>query len=73
MKKIGFTEEEITEKHLSYFRLQAAEASPGDPKAAESLAKMRYENYESRRRHKMKVIYKFLLENQTDFDKVTYD
>lgn len=73
MKKIGIHEDELNERHLNFFRGQVASETLHDPKSAESLAKMRYENYESRRRHKLRVIYKFLNDNRADCENYCRD
>jgi hypothetical protein len=65
---IGINENDIIERPMSFWRQQVSDERQ-DPNTAEELVKMRYENYDTRRKHKVKVIYDFITNNQAVVEK----
>lgn len=66
-KMIGINENDLIERPMSFWRQQVADERQ-DPVTAEQWVKMRFDNYDSRRRHKIKVIFDFIAKNQTELE-----
>lgn len=55
-KQIGITEDALIERNLQYFKNQTGSTN-------DHMAKLRLDDYEQRRRHKMRVLLLFMVDN----------
>ena len=65
-QKLGLTEKDLAEKSKDYFRKQMLEAKGT---IIEKIVDAKYEDNEVRRKHKLKTIFEFMMDNVEEYHK----